>query len=122
MASSFRKPQHLVATLLFLAIITASSSLSSARLLNDFMSDGQPATQTTSDLAVSDVVFEATEHDPKPCDHHVVPMKRSHVQILRSPTQRLAAGKYEAMILGRLPKGAPLPPSAPSRGTNNVNN
>ncbi|KAL4326228.1 hypothetical protein GQ457_11G010080 [Hibiscus cannabinus] len=115
MASSFCKPQHLVATLLFLAIITASSSLSSARLLNDFMSDGRPATQTTSDLAVSDVVFEATEHDPKPCDHHVVPMKRS-------PTQRLAAGKYEAMILGRLPKGAPLPPSAPSRGTNNVNN
>ncbi|KAE8702634.1 putative CCCH-type zinc finger family protein [Hibiscus syriacus] len=96
--ASLCKTQHLIATALLLIIftITASSSLSSARLLNDFLSDGLPSRETT------DVVFKEAEQELKPRDHHMVTMKRSHMEILRSPAQRLAGG---AMILSRLPKG-----------------
>ncbi|GMI84961.1 hypothetical protein HRI_002165400 [Hibiscus trionum] len=113
--ASFCKPQHLGFMLLF---IFTTSSLSSARLLNDFRSDGLSAAETTLDLALAAV---ESEQAPKPCDHHMVSMTRPHVGILRSPTQRLA-GKYGAMILSKLPKGVPVPPSAPSKGINNIGN
>ncbi|KAG4392836.1 hypothetical protein AAZX31_04G202400 [Glycine max] len=35
--------------------------------------------------------------------------------------RRVAGGKYGPMILNMLPKG-PVPPSGPSKGTNNLNN
>ncbi|KAL4339755.1 hypothetical protein GQ457_08G010120 [Hibiscus cannabinus] len=118
--ASFCKPQRLVAMVLLLFIFT-TSSLSSARILN---SDGLPATDTTTtttmDLALFalDVEDSRSEQVPEPCGHH---MTRPHVGILRSPTQRLT-GNYGPMILGKLPKGVPVPPSAPSKGINNINN
>ncbi|KAK8546052.1 hypothetical protein V6N13_067290 [Hibiscus sabdariffa] len=126
--ASFCKPQRLVAMALLLFIFT-TSSLSSARLLNHFHSDGLPATDTTTtttttmDLALFALEVEESrsEQGPEPCDHHMVAMTRPHVGILRSPTQRLA-GNYGPMILGKLPKGVPVPPSAPSKGINNINN
>ncbi|KAK8651465.1 hypothetical protein V6N13_141066 [Hibiscus sabdariffa] len=120
--ASFCKPRRLVAMALLLFIFT-TSSLSSARLLNHFHSDGLPATATTMDLALFALEVEdsRSEQGPKPCGHHMVAMTRPHVGILRSPTQRLA-GKYGPMILGKLPKGVPVPPSAPSKGINNINN
>ncbi|KAE8686615.1 hypothetical protein F3Y22_tig00111053pilonHSYRG00050 [Hibiscus syriacus] len=119
--ASFCKPQQLVAMLLLLFIFT-TCSLSSARLLDDLLSNGLPATEPTLDLALAAVEDHKTDavsyKSEQPCDHR---MKRSDVAILRSPTQRLAA-KYGPMILSRLPKVTPVPPSAPSKGINNINN
>ncbi|OMO89995.1 hypothetical protein COLO4_19449 [Corchorus olitorius] len=118
--------QQLTATLFFLIIFT-TTSLSSARLLNDFVSHGLAATEPTLNLALPLVdvndepvtTEEQQEHKPAvlPCDH-MVPIKNSHVVLRRPP--RLA-GKYGPMILSMLPKG-PVPSSGPSKGTNDVKN
>ncbi|XVF00372.1 hypothetical protein REPUB_Repub03eG0279900 [Reevesia pubescens] len=110
--------------LIFLFIFTSNSLYSSARLLNDFVSNGLPATEPTlNQLALPvDDDFDKSEQDPKPqqvlpCDHKV-PIKNSHVGILRSP--RLA-GKNGPLILSMLPKGH-VPSSGPSKGTNDIKN
>ncbi|XWS08380.1 hypothetical protein CRYUN_Cryun41cG0074700 [Craigia yunnanensis] len=131
MATSHRTHQLITAVVLFLFFFT-STSLSSARLLNDFLSHGLPATDPTFNLALpvdndndnDNDVFDKSEHDPKPqvlpCDH-MVPIKNSHVGIImRSPTPRLA-GKYGPMILSMLPKES-VPSSGPSKGSNDVKN
>ncbi|XVF41226.1 hypothetical protein PTKIN_Ptkin01aG0263500 [Pterospermum kingtungense] len=122
--ATYRKTQQLVAVV-FLFVVFTSSSLSSARLLNDFLSHGLAATEPTLNLALPiDDNINKSEQDPKPqvlpCDH-MIPMKNSHVGIPRSPTPRLT-GNYGAMILSMLPKGVPVPPSAPSKGINDVQN
>ncbi|XWS65605.1 hypothetical protein CRYUN_Cryun05aG0128000 [Craigia yunnanensis] len=124
--ATYRKT-HRLAAVVFLFVFT-SSSLSSARLLNGFLSHDLTATEPTLNLALPVVdddnnndVFDKSENDPKPrvlpCDHMVL-IKNSHVGIMRSPTQRLT-GKYGPMILSMLPKG-PVPSSGPSKGTNDV--
>ena len=130
--ATFYKSKYLAAVLLLFFIFTISTSPSSARLL----SDSPPSTtETTLDLALADlveveddktdVVLDVSKQDPEPqpqpCDIHMVPMKKPHVGILKSPTQRLA-GKYGPMIFSMLPKGVPTPPSAPSKGINDINN
>ncbi|XWS74489.1 hypothetical protein CRYUN_Cryun01aG0002500 [Craigia yunnanensis] len=126
MATSHKTHHFITPVVLFLFIFT-SNSLSSARLLNNFLSHGLAATEPTLNLALplDDVndVFDKSEQDPKPqvrpCDY-MVPIKNTHMGILRSPTPRLA-GKYGPMILSMLPKG-PVPSSGPSKGTNDVKN
>ncbi|XVF29910.1 hypothetical protein REPUB_Repub16aG0011200 [Reevesia pubescens] len=125
MATSCKTHQlNITAVVLIFLFIFISNSLSSARLLNDFVSNGLPATEPTLNyLALTvDDDFNKSEPDPKPqqvlpCDH-MVPIKNSHVGILRPP--RLA-GKYGPMILSMLPKG-PVPSSGPGTGTNDVKN
>ncbi|XVE90974.1 hypothetical protein DITRI_Ditri20bG0118600 [Diplodiscus trichospermus] len=124
-----RKTHQLAAVVVFLFVFT-SSSLSLARLLNhDFPSHGLAATEPTLNLALpvddeNNEVFDKLEQDSKPkflpCDH-MVHIKNSHVGILRSSTPRLS-GKYGPMILSMLPKGVPVPPSAPGKGSNDVKN
>ncbi|MBA0815380.1 hypothetical protein Gohar_000157 [Gossypium harknessii] len=129
--ATFYKSQHLAAVLLLFFIFTTFTSPSSARLL----SNSPPSTtETTLDLALADLVEveghktdvvldvskQHPETQPQPCDH-MVPMKKPHVGILKSPTQRLA-GKFVPTIFSMLPKGAPIPPSAPSHGINDINN
>ena len=122
--ATYRKT-HQLAVVVLLFVFT-SSSLSSARLLNGFLSHDLTATEPTLNLAlpVDDDVFNKSENDPKqqvlPCDHMVL-IKNSHVGIMRSPTQRLT-GKYGPMILSMLPKGSPNTPSGPSHGHNDVKN
>ena len=121
---------HQLAAVVFFLFVFTSSSLSSARLLNDFLSHGLAATEPTLSLALpvdddnNNDVFNKIEQDTKPqvlpCDHMVL-IKNSDVGILRSPTPRLT-GKYGPMILSMLPKGSPVPPSAPGNGINDVKN
>ncbi|KAK7410815.1 hypothetical protein VNO78_01950 [Psophocarpus tetragonolobus] len=54
-----------------------------------------------------------------PSDRAEEGVKPGHVS--RCGEMRVARGKYGALILNMLPKG-PVPPSAPSKGTNNLNN
>lgn len=126
--ATFYKSQHLAAVLLLFFIFTTSTSPSSARLLSD---SPLSTTETTLDLALADLVeveehkidvaFDVSKQDqPQPCDH-MVPVKKPHVGILKSPNQRLS-GKYGPMIFSMLPKGAPIPPSAPNGGINDINN
>ncbi|XVE86037.1 hypothetical protein DITRI_Ditri18aG0004200 [Diplodiscus trichospermus] len=126
MATS-RKTHRLItpAVLLFLFIFTSNSLLSSARLLNDFLSHAAAATDPTTNVLALPLHDDKSQQHPSqpqvlPCDH-MVPIKNSHVgSLIRSPTPRLA-GKYGPMILGMLPKGG-VPSSGPSKGTNDIRN
>ncbi|XVF24320.1 hypothetical protein REPUB_Repub13aG0117600 [Reevesia pubescens] len=125
MATSHKTQQlKITEVLVFFLFIFTSSSLSSARLLHDFVSNGLPATDDQPTLNLALPVHDFDKYleqvvDPKPCDH-MIPIKDSHghVGTLRSP--RLA-GKYGPMILNMLPKG-PVTSSGPSKGTDDVKN
>ncbi|KAL5075328.1 hypothetical protein RYX36_014312 [Vicia faba] len=98
---NLHRNQYLAATLLLsLLILLISSSSSSARPLNDF-----------SQLA-------ATSNLELPSDRVVVmrPEKKGHVSVVA------CGGKVHGpFILNMLPKGT-VPPSAPSKRHNNINN
>ncbi|CAJ2641702.1 unnamed protein product [Trifolium pratense] len=92
---------RLAATLL---ILLSLSSLSSARPLNDF--SHLPA---TSNLAL-------------PSDRTaMMPEKEGHVSGVLEIRGGGKAAAYGPLILNMLPKGK-VPPSGPSKGTNNLNN
>lgn len=99
---------HFASLLLLLLLLMTSSSFTSARLLNDFKVT--PAEPTVNDLAL-------------PTAGAVLPCHMDHVAAAGkgTPAKRLA-GKYGPLVLNMLPKGGHIPPSGPSKGTNNVNN
>ncbi|KAJ1384721.1 hypothetical protein SESBI_42283 [Sesbania bispinosa] len=103
---------HLAAVLLlFLFVISPSSA---ARPFNIHFN--LPSTEPTLNLALpTDRVEQPAGGHVSPCDHMRVAGK------LPSPGMRLGGGKYGPMILNMLPKGK-VPPSGPSKGTNNLNN
>ncbi|XP_022764426.1 uncharacterized protein LOC111309689 [Durio zibethinus] len=121
MATSQKTQKMNITAVVFFLFIFTSNSFSSARLLNGFLSNGLAATEPTLNLELPVEDFDKSGQDPKPqvlpCDH-MVPIRSSHVGLVRSP--RLA-GKYGPMILSMLPKG-PVPSSGPSKGTNDVRN
>ncbi|KAG5148394.1 hypothetical protein JHK82_015275 [Glycine max] len=93
---------------------------SSARPLNDENNYfSLAATEPSLNLALpSDRVVVPEEPAPR----HVSGCGHTRVAgMLALPGTRLAGGKYGPMILNMLPKG-PVPPSGPSKGTNNLNN
>ncbi|KAF7830873.1 hypothetical protein G2W53_013206 [Senna tora] len=83
-----------------LVVLLLTPSFSSARLLND---------DFNTVLVLPGRVL--------PCHHHAEAAGR----IGASPAKRVVAGKYGPLVLNMLPKGT-VPPSGPSKGTNNVNN
>ncbi|CAL5204225.1 unnamed protein product [Lathyrus oleraceus] len=100
MINLHRNQQHLAATLLLLSLlILLISSSSFARPLNDFNQ------------------LSATSNLELPSDRAVMkPEKKGHVLVVA------CGGKVNGpLILNMLPKG-PVPPSAPSKGINNLNN
>ncbi|KAJ0047212.1 hypothetical protein Pint_06639 [Pistacia integerrima] len=122
--------------LIFLFFILLShSSLSSARPLHDFMlqniDSGEPAAAAAAfSIALpSDKVNSSEEENDanngevsKVPSHGKAPetnMKNSEKGISVS-TPRIS-GKYQPLVLNILPKGT-VPPSGPSKGTNDVNN
>lgn len=95
-----RKKQnlHLAAALLILLSLISSSS--SARPLNDFIQLAEASSITL------------------PSERAMPAEKEGHISVVRG---RGAAKSYGPLILNMLPKGK-VPPSGPSKGTNNLNN
>lgn len=97
--ANYKHHQYAAVLLMFLFLL--SSSPSSARLLDIALpSQEEPAGHVS------------------PCDHMRVVAAAGK---LPSPGMRVAGGKYGPLILNMLPKGT-VPPSGPSKGTNNSNN
>lgn len=96
--ANYKHHQYAAVLLVFLFLL--SSSPSSARLLNNIALPSQ----------------EEPAGHVSPCDHMSVVAGK-----LPSPGMKVAGGKYGALILNMLPKGT-VPPSGPSKGTNNINN
>ncbi|KAJ0100958.1 hypothetical protein Patl1_06733 [Pistacia atlantica] len=106
--------------LIFLFFILLShSSLSSARPLHDFMlqniDSGEPAAAAAAySIALpSDKVNSSEEED----DANNGENSEKEISV---STPRIS-GKYQPLVLNILPKGT-VPPSGPSKGTNDVNN
>lgn len=115
---------HLAVVLLAFVLLMITSSAS--RPLNDFSSN-LAATEPTFNLALptDGVVMPEEEkikeepaaagHVSSPCDHHMMRLAGSSTS---------GGRKYKgtgALILNMLPKGK-IPPSGPSKGTNDLNN
>ncbi|WVZ19604.1 hypothetical protein V8G54_006926 [Vigna mungo] len=80
-------------------------------------SSARPLSDPTVNLALpSDrVVLPETPGRVSTCTHMRVAGKQPF------PVTKLAGGKHVSLVLNMLPKG-PVPPSAPSKGINNLNN
>nr|KYP39433.1 hypothetical protein KK1_039268 [Cajanus cajan] len=105
---------HHLATLLLLFLLLTTTSSSLARPFNtNYL--GLAATEPTLNLALpSDRVVAPPEEDHPP--PHVSPCGH-----LRVAGKKLGGAKYGPLVLNMLPKG-PVPPSGPSKGTNDFNN
>lgn len=107
MATQHANHHHLAAFLFVSLLLISSSTPSSSRPLN---------------LALpSDRVVAPPAEEEEPTGHVSACGHKRVVGKLPLPGTRLGGGKYGSLVLNMLPKG-PVPPSGPSKGTNNLNN
>ncbi|XP_028778859.1 uncharacterized protein LOC114735338 [Neltuma alba] len=90
--------------LLVVFLLTLSASFSSARLFNGV-----------------NLVLPSADRVSGAADTVTAGRVRSSAMRLRAVALRRRARKYGPLVLNMLPKGG-VPPSGPSKGTNNVNN
>ncbi|KAF5467521.1 hypothetical protein F2P56_017340, partial [Juglans regia] len=127
MAKSNTKPHLLIPSslLLITCLIVSFSSSSSARLLNIPLINSPADEQADLNLQLpGDNVFVG--FPLKKESRHVLPCHSHRIESSNSkrsfPATPKLTGKYGPMVLSMLPKGAPLPPSGPGKGINNLNN
>ncbi|KAK2637194.1 hypothetical protein Ddye_031986 [Dipteronia dyeriana] len=118
--------QDIVLLLFFFLLISSLSSLSSARPLNHIVHHHHhhhlPQSESIFRIALpSDHIHNMEDMMIKrsPCsDHHHAMESAAATRVQAYPK---LAGKYEKLVLNVLPKGV-VPPSAPGKGSNDVNN